>query len=288
MRRVIGVVVGLAFLAMVVAVGWWALKTPENEAPAKRPREVTLPEQLPQETVEPSPETAVLEEEGEASSPPDMALVSGQVTCYPEEAPMPAVRVTQEGGSLARPRETTTAEDGTYLLADLPAGKCLVKFYCPPGFTIVGRVNCAVGEHDIELRAGEAHTVNALMVRETSISGRVMDRAGSGIAGAEVVCRCGSEISVAGTTGDDGGYALGGVTPEGGYTLTASAAGYCSWSRGVERVPFEGATGIDLVLEREATIRGHVLDTRDRLLAGVEVCFRNVDWIASTRALYQG
>ncbi len=144
----------------------------------------------------------------------------------------------------------TTAADGSYTIANVAVGTYTVSA------SASGHTTLAAGS--VAVSAGAATTQNFALALAPpgNIAGTVTDSVTHNpIAGATVVCSCGSSVSTAG----DGTYGFALVAP-GSYNLTVTAAGYASKSAQVTVVSASPATQ-NFALVPPGSISGTVSDT---------------------------
>ncbi|MHC4342171.1 MAG: MSCRAMM family protein [Planctomycetota bacterium] len=129
-----------------------------------------------------------------------------------------------------------------------------------------------------ELAVGEARAAEESRAPETTpaIEGVVVDATtGAPIAGVEVLALDGLKPVSRATTGDDGRFVLHGLTEEKNYAIDTIVAGYAGAGllAIARRKPLEAkpAESVRIELTRGLSVRGRVVDTVDRPLAGATV-----------------
>jgi hypothetical protein len=156
--------------------------------------------------------------------------------------------------------EATTGEDGSYRLEGVAEGTRSVS---------AERSGHPRAVLALEIRPGTNH-LDFQLTDGREVSGRVVDTAGRPVPGAAV-----SLFSTAGvwpaTTAPDGGFQISGV-PDGAYRLVAEKAGWAS-ARSAEELRVAGGavTGIELRLDRGATIAGRIAGLGFEELSRVQV-----------------
>lgn len=163
-------------------------------------------------------------------------------------------------GDGGEPSTVVTGEDGRFVLADLQAGAVVDLVLDAPGYTqetVAGVVAPTERPLLVELLA------------TATVSGRVVDGAGAGVAGATVQAmpdaagspgrrRFDGRVAVA-RTDDDGRFEIGEVAP-GAVRLVATGNGYRSGeANGLEVSPGERRDGIRIEIERGGSLAGRVL-----------------------------
>jgi thermitase len=175
-------------------------------------------------------------------------------------------------------RSATADASGAYTLGNVPAGS----------YTITASGSgYASASRGVSLNAGQTLTASfalSALVANGSISGTVTDaQTGKAIAGATV-----SDGARGATTDASGTYALGNV-PAGSYTVTASASGYGSASRGVSVTAGQTVSG-SFALDPTVsfgTIAGTVADASTRSpIAGATVRVGTRSTKADARGAY--
>lgn len=170
--------------------------------------------------------------------------------------PAPGALVRFEGK--AESRWVEAGKDGSFRLADLPAGQ--------------GRLLADGGEAGMaELRGlalpdAGAQRLAVTLVAPAAIEGRVVDaRSGQSIPRVKILVRAGGRIGVARSRAD-GGYRVAGLLPN-RYRVEADDPRYVPYQR-ANVVLLAGATEkVDLPLTRGATLSGRVVDDEGRPVA---------------------
>jgi hypothetical protein len=178
--------------------------------------------------------------------------ISGRVV-RPDGTPVADAMVETPTGVM--PRSTETAADGTFKLAGIAAGPAVLTAHSSDGNLSSPPVNVTA----------PAKNVTITMPMGARIEGRVLDRAtqqpvtdftvGLPSRGQRMFVRPQAEKTI---HADDGTYAIDNVPP-GAVELIVRAAGFVSGSRGdITAEDGKTVTGIDIQLERGATISGRV------------------------------
>jgi hypothetical protein len=198
-------------------------------------------------------------DKGPASNQPigELGVVPGPVPKIPPEdlADRPELSVPVASA--------TTDEHGRYRLTGLQPGELRVEAEHPDYASSRGRW--------IKVTGAEVRQLPPLTLRRaTRLRGRILDRRGIGLAGAQVAALAG-DISRLVLTGSSGEFVMRGLT--GRVTVTASASGYLPRSK---RLRLAGAEReLDLVLEpARELVSGYVLDPRRLPVAGARVVAR--------------
>jgi hypothetical protein len=167
--------------------------------------------------------------------------LSGEVTDSVSGDPIFGAMVSYAGGS------TTTAANGTYLLADVMPGEVLVTI-SKTGYATISRTQAVVG--------GASATLDVALSPPGTITGKVISSVdGAGIAGAIVTYSGGTT-----TANASGDYTIADIS-SGNQTLVAAADGYNSSSDRVVNVPANGtATATITLTPRPTYLAGEVRD----------------------------
>ncbi len=171
-----------------------------------------------------------------------------------------------EDGPVAKAK---TAEDGSYRVGPIPPGTWAIRRSHFPGYPMpqwrqaplfVARLGATMSDLDFELSRG------------VTIAGRVEDRGGNEIPGAQV------RALVEGTNGWQqaitdraGRFKLLGFAAQDQVLLDAAKAGFAAAPAGALTVPPEGIAEHVLTLEPEASIAGRVVDASGKPLSGISV-----------------
>lgn len=172
-------------------------------------------------------------------------------------------------------RTTVTAEDGRFELRHLSAGRFALTAEAP-GYA--SRLWTGIETHEEVVDRGDL-----ILERGRTISGRVVDRNGSPVTGAEVLLGSGALAGRLldsearwGTrnlrTGADGTFRFGELTPGETYVVAAKKEGLAPVLVDEVRAVSEASEPpLELVLEPGSAVFGVVLDPRGRPLEGVDV-----------------
>ncbi len=201
------------------------------------------------------------------------AVIAGRVTASHGGEPIAGCRVTVSD-ILDVKREAVTGEDGTYrVLGVTPGrGRRQVTASGAAGFTRESRTVQVTG-------AGTTTGVDFALVRNASVSGRVVSAAGGPVAGARVTVSARGErlprvLGVA-VTGEDGRYTVAGLEAGGDRWVSARHSDFLERSSSVfELEPGAVARLDDIVLALGGSISGEVVDARGRAIRGATVSFR--------------
>jgi large repetitive protein len=203
--------------------------------------------------------------------------VSGRVV-RPDGTPVSAAVV--DAPTILAPRSADTNSDGTFTLTGLAAGPAVLTAHSLDGNLSSPPVTVTAPAKDVTIT----------IPRGARIEGRVLDRATQQpVTDFAVSLPARSQRPFVAATAhdekpihaDDGSYAIDNVPP-GAVDLTVRASGYVTGSRGdINAEDGKTVTGIDIQLDRGATISGHVT-SHGAAIAGAEV--RQ----ASQRGLQQG
>ncbi len=173
---------------------------------------------------------------------------------------------------------TITDESGAYTITDLPAGDYTVHFWGGNTDYNSGFSSCWYNATDsraaadtVSVSGDESVTgIDATLARAASISGRVKDGSGTGIAGIKIKAFDARNTVTWGATDSDGTYAIAGLAA-GSYRLwcDASAEGFLGiWYGGAAlkndstpvSVTDTAVTGIDFSIDAAGTLSGSVTD----------------------------
>jgi protocatechuate 3,4-dioxygenase beta subunit len=191
--------------------------------------------------------------------------VSGRVV-RPDGTPVSAAIV--DAPTLFAPRTADTNSDGTFTLTGLAAGPAVLTAHSIDGNLSSPPVTVTAPAKDVTLT----------IPRGARIEGRVLDRATQQpVADFAVSLPSRSQRTYdfgpreeKTIHADDGSYAIDNVPP-GAVDLTVRASGYVTGSRGdINAEDGKTVTGIDIQLDRGATISGHVT-SHGAAIAGAEV-----------------
>ena len=184
---------------------------------------------------------------------PASAPASGPVAAADGPAGAPAAE--REVGS------TFSGPDGGFVLTGLPATRLLLR---------LTHVEYPCSQHlTVSMDGGgERSGLRITLSRGATVSGRVFDSRGAAVVRAVVAPEFADSV---GAESDGAGrYHFGPVC--GAVRLVASAPGLRSQARQVKPTATEREVSLDFRLERDAeSVRGRVLDHRDRPVAGVRV-----------------
>ena len=190
----------------------------------------------------------------------DTGSVSGRVL-GPDSKGVANVTVTADG------KTATTNADGDYSIADVPTGSVSVAVDArtvPDGFSVNGPL-------DRNVTTAGVSGVNFSTTRDTgTVSGRVTDPDGNGVAGVTVTA--GGKTA---TTNADGDYSIAGV-PTGSTSISvvrsSVPAGYSVSGPLTRNVTTAGVSGVDFSTTRDTgTVSGKVTDPSGNGVAGVTV-----------------
>lgn len=183
------------------------------------------------------------------------------------------------GSASTLERQGQVGEGLTCGFENLPTDVELEVYCRPAAFTAVQR-------RGLRLAAGETRVVEIDLAQGVSLAGRVVDAAGSGLAGVEVRSHSSGEPDWApgphGLTGGDGAFEFHGIFP-GKVCLRATRPGYRedvlqlgTLTNGTRRI------GIRLQLKSGARVAGRVQwpDGRPAAGAWVEIASQDPDWTA--------
>jgi hypothetical protein len=205
--------------------------------------------------------------EGPLPFPDQIAVPTSSPTSAPASAAAPAMAAAAGGsasGTAAAERDVgsaVSAADGTFVLLGLPAARLVLRF------THVAHPCGQVLPVSLE-GGGERVGLQIALGRGLTVSGRVTDSRGAVVPRAVVAPELADSV---GTESDGAGrYRFGPVC--GAVRLVANAPGLRSQTRQVEPTATGSEVSLDFQLERDAeSLRGRVLDHRDRPVAGVSV-----------------
>jgi hypothetical protein len=191
--------------------------------------------------------------------------VSGRVV-RPDGTPVAAAIV--DAPTIVAPRTADTNSDGTFTLTGLAAGPAVLTAHSIDGNLSSPPVTVTAPAKDVTIT----------IPRGARIEGRVLDHATQQpVTDFSVSLPARGPRQFAGQApqektlhADDGSYAIDNVPP-GAVNLTARAAGYLTGSRvDINTEDGKTVTGIDIQLDRGATISGHVT-SHGAAIAGAEV-----------------
>jgi protocatechuate 3,4-dioxygenase beta subunit len=196
----------------------------------------------------------------------ELGVFSGPLP-FPDEIAGPASAPASGPAAAARapePQEvasTTSKPDGAFVLEGLPAARLRLR---------VSQADHPCGQSlPVSLEGGgERSGLRITLSRGATVTGRVTDSRGAAVPRAVVAPEFADS---AGAQADaDGKYSFGPVC--GPVRLVATAPGLRSQARSVEPAATEREVSLDFRLERDGeSVRGRVLDQRDRPVAGVTV-----------------
>ncbi|HEV7573677.1 MAG TPA: carboxypeptidase-like regulatory domain-containing protein [Thermoanaerobaculia bacterium] len=191
--------------------------------------------------------------------------VSGRVV-RPDGTPLSAAIV--DAPTIIAPRTAETNSDGTFTLTGLAAGSAVLTAHSSDGNLSSPPVTVTAPAKDVTIT----------IPRGARIEGRVLDRTTQQpVTDFSVSLPARGPRQFAGQAprektihADDGSYAIDNVPP-GAVNLTARAVGYVTGSRvDINAEDGKTVTGIDIQLDRGATISGHVT-SHGAAIAGAEV-----------------
>lgn len=183
----------------------------------------------------------------------------------PEGRPIAAGRVlVTELNGQAAPRaladllRADSGGDGSFRLASLPPGDHMLS---------ISAFGYSAKPVDARVEAGGARADVGDVVLETglAIRGRVRDRAGAPVAGAQLsgfqarVAAPGTQFPAEGRSEADGSFVLGGLAP-GTYRVTVRAGGYGEMTRQLDA----GTEKVEVVLAPAGSVTGQVVDEAGR------------------------
>ena len=191
--------------------------------------------------------------------PVDTGTVSGRVT-DPTGNGVAGVTVTAGG------KTATTDANGNYSIAGVPTGSTsisVVRSSVPAGYSVSGPLTRNVTTSGLS-------GIDFSTTRETgTVSGRVTDPSGNGVAGVTVTA--GGKTAV---TDVDGYYSIAGV-PTGSVSVAVSdgvPAGYSVSGAQQENLTTSGVSGVDFSTTRETgTVSGRITDDKGNGVGGVTV-----------------
>ena len=244
------------------------------------------------------------------------ATISGTVT-GPDAAPLPGIcvdaNVVQPSGNTDWVQGSTTAADGTYVLAQLPATDVRVHFRpCNGGPYVEEWYADSLDPSTatpVSLTAGESRTgIDAQLAAGITVSGHVSDPDGNPIAGVGVsVNPDGPGSGAWGQTDANGDYNTGALRP-GTYRVQFQGDGSGTWATEYwnHQVSWNRAdllmlassdtptrSGVDATLTKAATITGTVTKSTGGAAAGVCVSAtvdgpQGLDWVGGATSAPDG
>ncbi len=202
--------------------------------------------------------------------------ISGMVTEARTGRPIAGARVSVDDMQALR-KEAVTDVKGQYSIAGLNARTLTKRYATIQADGYVRRSNVRVVVEDLNLTGNQ----NFELERTAVVEGRVVDRNGGGISGAQVLMkRRSSEWVVAATigkdeTGEDGRYRLEELEAGRGNVILASARDYLTGSSDpFQFQPGESFSIPDIVLSMAGAIEGAVMGADGKGLEGVDVSVR--------------
>ena len=273
-------IIGAICAAAIIAGGGLYMTrgtTPPEEPPAEPTdlaQSVSAQEEPPDPTEQPQPQDS---EPAELSPTAGTAAVttalqgasiSGTVTASDTGAPIPGAEIYIRGPER---RSVFSESDGTYTCGPLQAGEYDLRSNVAEDVVSNRSPHKKVSlSHDEQLT-----DIDFTFERGTSISGRVTDRAMSGIARAKVSAVSfarGTDYMSKGESDKQGNYLLNGIARNSMYEMIVSAKGYGRLSWGHVHVPGTGeVTGVDFVLDAGAIVSGRVVDTQGHPVPNVRL-----------------
>ncbi len=223
----------------------------------------------------------------------DRAIAGAEVTLYPSRGP----GATQVGG----PLKATTDAGGRYSFDKVPKGRYIALAKAeghflpqlkPRGsgnnFITMGGGQVGPGSLTVVVTAeGKEATRDLELARGYQVTGRVVDAGGGGVAGAEIFARgynlqqmawqwgIGSvaKESLA-TSQTDGSFTCEGLPPNADWVFFAKKQGYVGvYGQPLATGPEAKPATVKLELQPGATLRGVVIDSKDKPLAGMQVSY---------------
>lgn len=192
-------------------------------------------------------------------------IAGAAITLAPDSGAMMRMFMPGAGGAdtiPSNPPETTSGDDGTYVLDGVPARSSKLRAD-RDGFLGVTSASVKV------LARGVVESVDFVLAREAVLEGRVTS-AGAPLAGADVAVEVPAEgmakmaaqfmggISRSSKTGPDGSFRVGGLTP-GSRGVTVTLEGYRRRKETIT-LPAESTTQHDFALEPGFRVAGRVVD----------------------------
>jgi hypothetical protein len=174
------------------------------------------------------------------------------------------VRSTNTGVSVA------TGEDGSALLEALPVGPVAVRVQMA-GYA-------GLNLNDVVIEAGKTIERTCVLSRGATIEGRVVDEAGAGVVGAEVVTKAQWDASAVSavpvTSGEDGRFALEASSGGGEWIqVVATKQGFAPGIVGVMLQPGAQGQNVLVKLQADGGVAGRVEDAQGQPVAGATVVF---------------
>ena len=174
----------------------------------------------------------------------------------------------------------TTGVSGT-TTRTVTAGSVEVALQAPSGYVIVGPSSTQVNVSD-----GSSATVTFVLAATSSITGRVVDTVGVGVAGVTVTL--GGAGTGSTTTRSDGTYQFIGLTSTGSHSITISVPGGFAASGATRRtvnLASGGSATAAFVLAEQGAITGRVVDDIGAGIAGVTVTLSANPQVTTTTGL---
>ncbi len=224
----------------------------------------TLTNALPKKTASGQPATALPQKTASITAPARVkGAIHGHVVDAETEEGIAGVvvrAVRGDSGKNIRYDSEPSDETGAFIIANLPAGAYNVKRRGAEGYRSE--------ERGPDIKQVTVYTDEVLdglvfeLTKGVTVSGRVVDERGAGVANASILIGGGSGLffNSRNQTGPDGAYAFTGLTPTGDVWLHATAGGLAHRMEGPVTIPHEGVEDLTLTMTREAVVAGILVD----------------------------